>query len=75
MSIALAALMSPQVDPELDLVAAGIRLPRYVKEALRLAAVIGRGQEQRIVAEALKAYLPGELLDEAYRAAAGGGKQ
>jgi hypothetical protein len=72
MNIPLSALMRPRVDPELDLVAAGIRLPRYVKEALRLASVIDGSPEQRIVAEALKGYLPSGLLDEAYRAAGGG---
>jgi hypothetical protein len=72
MSIPLAALMAPKLDPELDLVLSGARLPRYVDEALRLAALISRKPRQQIVAEALKAYLPAELLDEAYRAASGG---
>lgn len=73
MSIPLSALMAPKIDPELDLVQGGARVPRYVDEAVRLASVISRKPRQQILADALKAYLPPELLDEAYRNASGGG--
>ena len=71
MSIPLSALLAPPVDPELDLVPVNARVPRYVAEALQLAAVISRTGKQGIVAEALKRHLHGELLDEAYRSVSG----
>jgi hypothetical protein len=74
MSIPLSALLAPPVEPEMDLVPINVRVPRYVAEALRVAALLARGRtgQQGIVAEALKRHLPRELLDEAYRAAGGG---
>jgi hypothetical protein len=73
MSIPLAALMAPpKVDPDLDLVQAGVSIPRYLDEALRATAFLTRRHKQRIVADALKAHLRAELVDEAYRTAAGG---
>lgn len=65
-AISLAALVDTAPDPELDLVATTLRLPRYVLNALRATSQLSRRSQQNLVTDALKAYLPGELQDQAY---------
>lgn len=65
-AISLAALMAGAPDPEVDLVPATLRLPRYVVNALKLTSQLTRRSQQLLVTDAIKAHLPGELLDQAY---------
>lgn len=75
-SIPLSALVAPHtVDPDLDLIGHGVRLPRYLAQALDTVAFLGRRTRQQIVADALRAYLPAEVVAEARRRAAGGGSR
>lgn len=67
-ALSLAALMHGPVDPEQDRGQTGIRLPRYVTDAVRLVAATSRGRlaMQDIVTEAVKAYLPADVLHQAW---------
>lgn len=58
-------------DPEMDLVPVNVRVPRYVSQALDLAANLTRRRRQEIVADALRDSLPAELLDRTLRKARG----
>lgn len=55
------------IDPEKDRYQSGIRLPKYVMEALRLQATLTRQEQQDIAAAGVKAVLPAELLDATYQ--------
>lgn len=68
-AIPLGALLGSNrpVDPELDPVGIGPQIPRYLANALRLAAFASGVQQKQIVADGLKAVLPAELVDQAYR--------
>jgi hypothetical protein len=68
MAQALDALMYGRVDPEQDRGQTGVRLPRYVTDAVRVLAATSRGSltMQDIVTEAVKAYLPGDVLYTAW---------
>lgn len=56
-----------EIDPEKDLYQSGIRLPRYVMEAIRLYATLTRRSQQTITAEGAKSVVPPQLLDDTYR--------
>lgn len=68
MAQALDALMYGRVDPEQDRGQTGVRLPRYVSDAVRVLAATSRGRlsMQDVVTEAVKAYLPGDVLYAAW---------
>lgn len=55
-------LIAGRVDPDLDLVTVSFAIPRYLKEALRLTYVTTRRPQQNIVADALRATLPGQYV-------------
>jgi hypothetical protein len=61
---ALDALLYGRVNPEQDRSQTGVRLPRYVSDAVRVVAATSRGalSMQDIVTEAVKAYLPHDVL-------------
>lgn len=70
-SISLANLVGGGVDPDRDLIAAGARVPRYLKAALTLTAQLTRNsrtplKEQDLLREALLAYLPKDIVEQAY---------
>lgn len=76
-NISLAALMGGGIDPERDMVNPGARIPRYVKAAMETVAMLTKNSrtpvdQQTIVTEALKAYLPQEILETAYNNATRG---
>lgn len=70
--VPLSALTNPPpVDPELDLVNLGVRVPRYLAQAVRTQAFLTRRSQQDIVLAALRGEQPlsPELLDECRRSA------
>jgi hypothetical protein len=58
------------VDPDLDLIASGLRWPKYVATAVRAVAYAKRRSMQSVALDALlgREPLPPELLDECRRA-------
>lgn len=62
-------IMHGRADPETDYAQSGVRLPRYVLDAVRVVVATSRGQwnGQRLVTEAVKAFIPPEILVEAWR--------
>jgi hypothetical protein len=68
MAQALDALMYGRVDPEQDRGQTGVRLPRYVTDAVRVLSATSRGRlsMQDVVTEAVKAYLPHDVLYAAW---------
>lgn len=70
--ITVQSFIRPRPEPEIDLVACGLRVPRYVREAVRLGALTMHVREQEILARALRAYAPlQEALAMTYRQARG----
>lgn len=68
-SIPLSALMAGETDPELDTSPLNVKVPKYIIDALALAGslrVYGEKLKQAHVANALRDYLPDELLDQTY---------
>lgn len=61
---ALDALLYGRVDPEQDRAQTGVRLPRYVADAVRVVSATSRGtlSMQDVVTNAVKSYLPEEVL-------------
>lgn len=71
-TVPLSALTAaPPVDPELDLVNLGVRVPRYLAQAVRTQAFLARHSQQDIVLAALRGEQPlsPELIDECRRSA------
>jgi hypothetical protein len=68
MAQALDALLYGRVDPEQDRAQSGVRLPKYVLDAVRVLAATSRGKAnmQDIVTEAVKAALPHDVLYAAW---------
>lgn len=71
-SVPLGAFMAGRPAPDLDLAAAGIRLPRYILDALATQVVLSsnRGRritKQELVADALRQALAPEIVEEAFR--------
>lgn len=56
-------LIASRPDPDLDLVTKSYALPRYLTEALRLEHIRTRRPLQAIVADALRAHLPPQVVD------------
>lgn len=70
-TVALADLVGGGVDPSRDLVAAGARVPRYLKAALASTASLTKNsrtpmKEQDILTAALLAYLPEDIVKQAW---------
>ncbi|MEV7264002.1 hypothetical protein AB0N38_10665 [Micromonospora aurantiaca] len=66
-----AMLAGPPLDPMLDLVQLGAKIPRHYAEALRLLTVAQRRHKQQLVIEALAAYIGPQLLAKALDAQQG----
>lgn len=71
-SVSLADLVGGGVDPDRDLVAAGARIPRYLKAALTSTAQLTRNsrtplKEQDLLMAALLNYLPQNIVEQAYK--------
>ena len=67
--MSLTALMHGALDPEQDRAQTGVRLPKYVADAVRVVVATSRGKltMQDVVTEAVKAYLPPEVLRQAWQ--------
>jgi hypothetical protein len=61
------ALVQP-IHPDLDLVNFSTRLPRHIAGALDMLVRLGRVKKQEITAQALRAALPADALDENFTA-------
>lgn len=71
-TVPLSALTTaPPVDPELDLVNLGVRVPRYLAEAIRTQAFLQRTKQQDVVLAALRGEQPlsADLVNECRRSA------
>lgn len=75
-ALTMGDLMHGAPDPEADLTQSGARLPRYVLDAVRAVVATSRGQwtMQRLVTEAVKAFMPPEVLTEAWQRHGGAGQ-
>jgi hypothetical protein len=64
----LDALLYGRTDPDQDRGQTGVRLPKYVTDAVRVIAATsgGRLAMQDVVTEAVKAFLPADVLRAAY---------
>lgn len=64
----LGALLHGRVDLESDRAQTGVRLPRYVNDAVRATATVSKGRlsMQDIVTNAVKRYVPAEVLRQAW---------
>jgi hypothetical protein len=67
-ALSVESLLHGRVNPEDDRGQTGVRLPRYVTDAVRAVAHSSRGKlsMQDIVTAAVKAHLPGEVLTQAW---------
>lgn len=78
-AMALDALLYGRVDPEADRAQTGVRLPRYVADAVRVIAATSRGKlsMQDVVTNAVKAYVPADVLAASWQRHGGqpGGEQ
>jgi hypothetical protein len=61
--------MHGPVDPEADLAQSGIRFPRYLIDAMRATVATSRGRwdMQKLAREAVKGFLPPDVVAEAWQ--------
>lgn len=66
--LTMSDVMHGPTNPERDLAQTGVRLPKYVMDAVRSVVVTSRGQwtMQALIAEAVKSFIPPEILHEAW---------